>query len=143
MASGVSSSVGVCRAYCCADLEACPAGQYCSPSAMFGASDQPIPVCIAATMCQLLDDAKDCPKGMTCSIVRQDGTTSCVVPGTAVAGDACTGSAGPCAAGYVCSPATGTCLELCHTQGGTECDPGGTCQGGTAPFPDGIGFCVF
>jgi hypothetical protein len=138
-----STSVGVCRAYCCVDLESCATEQYCSPISIYGFGGQSIPVCVAASMCQLLEDAKDCPKGMTCSIVRADGTTTCVVPGTAVEGDACTGSAGPCAAGYYCSPATGTCLELCHTEGGTECGPGGTCQGGTAPFPDGIGFCVF
>jgi hypothetical protein len=143
MVSAQSASVGTCRAYCCQDLESCPTGTYCSPIAMFGATGQAIPVCIAASMCHLLEDAKDCPVGTTCSIVRENGTTSCVVPGTAVAGDACTGSAGPCAAGYVCSSATGTCLELCHTDGGTECGPGGTCQGGTVPFPDGIGFCVF
>jgi hypothetical protein len=133
--------VGNCRAYCCQDLESCPSGQYCAPTPINGTDEPVVPACVPATHCHLLGN--DCPSGTACSIVRMDGTTTCTVPGTGVAGDACTGSAGPCAAGYTCSPATGTCLELCHTNGGTECGPGGTCQGGTAPFPDGIGFCVF
>lgn len=129
---------GVCRQYCCDDPNACPAQTYCTPSAM-AELDIEVPFCAPVTPCELLNDAAWCGPGETCAVVRSDGTTSCVPvppPGEAgFEGDAC-----PCAAGYMCSNATGTCLKLCHV-GGDECGTG-ICHGGTNPYPSGIGFCI-
>jgi hypothetical protein len=130
-----TSVTGVCRQYCCEDLESCAAKTYCAPVPMAGSPSQSIPLCIPVTPCELLNDAT-CPDGKTCAIVRADGTTSCIDPGSHTEGEAC-----PCAAGYTCWNSN-TCLKLCHTEGGNECGPNGTCQGGTKPYPLGIGFCV-
>ena len=123
-----------CHPYCCGDPEACPTDTYCAPAPMAGAPQQMIPLCLPADDCALLQDST-CPAGETCAIVRDDGTTTCVQPGQGTTGQSC-----PCAAGYTCSNATNTCLQLCHL-GGTDC-VNGTCQGGTAGYQAGIGFCV-
>ncbi len=125
----------ICRAYCCDSVESCPVETYCVTAPMNEAPFSIIPICIPAQSCVLLNDAT-CPAGLTCAIVRASGTTSCVTPGTSTTGQAC-----PCAAGYTCSAADNTCLQLCHT-GSDECGSNGFCQGGTKPYPDGIGYCV-
>jgi hypothetical protein len=129
----------LCRAYCCAGLESCPTNTYCVQQKMYESPSSEIPVCIHVTKCVLLDDT-GCPSGETCAIVRLDGTTSCVVPGTGTYGQPC-----PCAAGYTCSYADGTCLKLCHTDlsKGDECGPNGYCQGGTTPYPPEVGYCIY
>ena len=135
---------GVCRAYCCGDVEACPTQSYCEPTAMAAAdnpdmaSDAPrIPVCVPATMCELLEDAASCPVDKTCTIVRADGTTSCVTPGEGKQGEGC-----PCSAGYVCSTANNTCFRLCQLDRPQECPPNHVCQGGSASYPPNFGVCV-
>jgi hypothetical protein len=130
---------GICRNYCCASLESCQADTYCVKAPMADAPAIQIPVCIPAMKCVLLDDST-CPPGLTCTIVREDGTTSCVPPATAGMGTY--GQPCPCAAGFTCSWANGTCLQLCHT-GSTECGENGYCQGGLQPYPMGIGYCVW
>ena len=78
--------------------------------------------------------------GQTCTIVRDDGTTSCLDPGQGTTDEIC-----PCAAGYYCSPTSNTCLKLCHTinPDPQECGPNGGCQGGVdGPYPEGFGTCV-
>jgi hypothetical protein len=138
---------GVCRAYCCADPEAdCPdKGSFCSPEPMFEASapaaaEVLVPVCKPADGCQLLqpDQPGGCSEGLMCSVVKSDGTTTCVPEGEGLAGESC-----PCADGHVCSQLTGTCLKLCKTNedDALYCDAGGTCQGGSMGLPDGIGVC--
>lgn len=135
----VGSDVSVCRPYCCGDIEACAAGAYCTLGDMAedGLNDKPIqiPVCTPATPCTLLDDTT-CPDGRTCTLVRADGTTSCVQPGPGKLGDPC-----PCSAGHVCSISLGKCLKLCRV-GGSDCPDAMLCQGGSEGFPDGIGICV-
>jgi hypothetical protein len=127
----------ICRPYCCASFESCPPDTYCVKAAMAEAHQNQIPVCIPAMKCQLLNDTQTCPTGLTCAIVRESGTTSCVMPGAGQAGDPC-----PCAAGLTCSWTDGTCLQLCHT-GSNECGANGFCQGGLQPYPQGIGYCVW
>jgi hypothetical protein len=128
-------SGGICRPYCCGDLEACPTNTFCAPVAMAEAAVK-IPVCIPATKCKPLDDTS-CPMGQTCTIVRDDGTTSCVDAGFGMRGGSC-----PCAPGHVCSKITNKCLKLCHI-GNDAADCGmGACQGGVMGYPDGIGICV-
>ncbi len=128
-------SGGLCRPYCCGEVEACPLDTYCAPVPMAEAAVK-IPVCLPAYKCKPLDDSS-CTNGQTCTIVRDDGTTSCVDPGDGSRGDSC-----PCAAGQVCSKITNTCLRLCHI-GNDMADCGvGSCQGGVMGYPDGIGICV-
>jgi hypothetical protein len=135
----MGSDVGVCRAYCCGDIEACAPGTYCTLGAMtedvMNTAPMHIPVCAPATPCTLLDDTT-CNPGLTCTLVRKDGTTSCVEPGLGKQGDAC-----PCSAGQVCVLSSGTCRTLCHL-GGSDCPNEMLCQGGSEGFPDGIGVCV-
>jgi hypothetical protein len=128
-------SGGVCRPYCCGQVEACPTDTYCAPVPMAEAAVK-IPVCLPAYKCKPLDDST-CMNGQTCTIVRDDGTTSCVDPGDGSRGDSC-----PCAAGQVCSKITNTCLKLCHIGNDTADCGAGSCQGGVMGYPDGIGICV-
>lgn len=146
-------TAGVCRAYCCLEPEACAAGTYCGVKASRDAlQDNPdapflLPVCVPADDCELLpgpDGTNRCADGLMCAIVRSDGTTACVEPGTAGDGAACESvGAGysPCAEGFVCSKATNTCLKLCRIGAPETCD-GGVCQGGTGGIPDEYGVCV-
>jgi hypothetical protein len=135
----MGSDVGVCRTYCCGDREACAPGTYCTLGAMaedvVNATPIQIPVCAPATPCTLLDDTT-CKGGLTCTLVRADGTTSCVEPGIGKQGDPC-----PCSAGQVCVLSSGTCRSLCHL-GGNDCPSDMLCQGGSDGIPDGIGVCV-
>lgn len=135
----MGSDVSVCRPYCCGNIEACAPGTYCALGAMaedvLNAKPLPIPVCIPATPCTLLDDTT-CPAGRTCTLVREDGTASCVDPGPGKDGDAC-----PCTAGHVCVISSRICRALCHV-GGSDCPNGMLCQSGSESFPDGIGICV-
>jgi hypothetical protein len=133
----VYSLTSVCRAYCCNSPDSCPSGTYCAPSPMQEDQQLSIPVCTPASNCALFVDIP-CSAGQTCEIVRDDGTTSCMTPGTSTDGQPC-----PCAKGFTCSWSTGTCLTLCHILGGTECGTKGYCQGGTEPYPAGIGICVW
>ncbi|MSP26109.1 MAG: hypothetical protein EXR75_13320 [Myxococcales bacterium] len=135
--------MGVCRAYCCGDPEACAGGSFCAPRPIVAVevSSQIItvpslPVCTPVEPCTLLDDTTCTHPGDTCTIVRADGTASCVVPGSGVLDEAC-----PCAAGFFCS-ATGTCQKLCHADSAGDCPPAFQCSGGTKQFPDGFGVCV-
>jgi hypothetical protein len=127
-------SGGACRAYCCDQLEDCPTDTYCAPGLMAEAAVK-IPVCVPVKKCQPLDDST-CDPGQTCTIVRDDGTTSCVDLGAGERGESC-----PCAAGFMCSKINNTCLKLCHLGNDADC-MGGTCQGGVMGYPEGIGVCV-
>src|SRR5690606_6045478 len=103
---------GLCRPYCClGDTESCGSGTYCAPRLVVGSSpDLEAPVCVRADQCKLLSGELPCPPGAGCQCaegtacvpVRSDGITSCVVPGTAEKGEACTGPFS-CAQGLVCS----------------------------------------
>jgi hypothetical protein len=97
-----------------------------------------IPVCIPATNCQLLNDKTCIDPGLTCTIVRADGTTSCVPLGPGQLNEKC-----PCAAGFVCSKLTNQCLKLCKI-GYDEmyCGAMGACQAGSEGFPENYGVCV-
>lgn len=132
---------GQCEPYCCGSVEACPSQTLCAPLPIAEAPDAQIPVCVPTRACQLLDP-KSCCNGDDCSsactVVRDDGTTSCVIPGDGELDDPC-----PCAAGFICSKLTNECKQLCHTGVDTaECAGGGKCQGGSGGLPTGIGICV-
>jgi hypothetical protein len=127
---------GVCRQYCCGALEDCPLEvTFCDLRSLFDSTPS-VPVCALVDDCTLLD-ATSCDNGKTCTIVRQDGTTSCVTPGTGMHGDPC-----PCAADHVCATGLNQCLRLCHTDG-NDCPPEAPkCQGGATIYPPGFGVCV-
>lgn len=132
---------GVCRQYCCGHVESCAAGTYCDERPMaesvVASAPVPIPVCVPAMNCELLNDSV-CPTGLTCTIVREDGTTSCVVPGEGRTGEQC-----PCAPGFVCSMLTNQCKQLCRIDSrAQDCGAGAKCQGGSAIYPAGFGVCV-
>ncbi len=157
----------VCRPYCCADPESCPSNSYCTTrttcqnSYVAGAD---VPVCSAADNCLLTDPYPcpqdqncKCPSGKACAVVRRQGLTSCIVPGTGQQGDYCYCAAGyvqgdycSCAAGYACSYSTFTCLKLCQldssntsngsTSPGTQCSIGTSCQASN-DVPSGWGVC--
>lgn len=146
--AGLGCAVGLdgsalCRSYCCGDAEVCPKNTYCEAQMMkindASPSSAAMPVCIPASNCELLNDADTCDAGLTCTIVRQDGTTSCVVPGAGQLNEPC-----PCAAGFICSKLLGTCLKLCRIgQEQSDCGPNASCQAGSnAYYPAGIGTCV-
>lgn len=126
---------GLCRPYCCGELEACPSATFCALAAPSEDPTALIPVCVPTEPCQLLAEG-GCGPGKACTIVRADGTTSCAEAGDGVACSPC-----PCAEGYVCATATGTCHKLCQTDGRGECGSG-SCQGGTLHTPSNIGICV-
>lgn len=130
------TSAGICRPYCCGSLELCAPGSFCAPRPLLDDADLDVPVCVAATPCELLEDGS-CPPGTTCAVVRADGTTSCAKPGGGELCEPC-----PCAAGYVCSVHTGLCQKLCRTDGAEDECGGGLCQGGSSDYPAGIGVCV-
>lgn len=129
---------GVCRAYCCGDPEACGAGTYCAAEALADAPSRLIPACRPSDDCNLLGNGPSgCEDGLACTIVKSDGTTACVQPGSGEAGDAC-----PCAGGFVCSKLTDTCLQLCATDGSGPPCATGTCMGAAMNLPPGVGLCV-
>lgn len=138
----VDGQGGICRQYCCSHLAPCAPGTYCesrpmADSAGTGERTPEIPVCVPATNCELLNDST-CPAGLTCTIVREDGTTSCVKPGLSRAKDQC-----PCAPGFVCSMLTNECKKLCRIEHAEQdCDAGARCQGGSMAYPAGFGVCV-
>lgn len=130
------TSASVCRAYCCGDVEACAANTYCAPKRLAPSIDLQIPVCVPAEECTLLMETS-CPEGEACTLVRDDGVTSCLPPGDGLQCGEC-----PCAAGYRCNTATNQCFKLCHTEGADECPQNSLCQGGSGNYPDGIGVCA-
>jgi hypothetical protein len=136
---------GVCRPYCCDSFEACPAQTHCTLEEM-AVDEYPdmttpvptIPVCTPVQDCTLLDDAT-CGADETCTIVRVDGTTSCVDIGEGELNEPC-----PCSAGYVCSTGKNSCLKLCRIDMASADCPSEApkCQGGANIYPDGFGVCV-
>ncbi|WP_438016114.1 hypothetical protein WMF18_35510 [Sorangium sp. So ce315] len=140
--AAVDAEGGVCRQYCCGNVESCAPGTYCderpmAESVIEGSPPVSIPVCVPAVNCELLNDSA-CPADQTCTIVREDGTTSCVVPGAGRADEPC-----PCAPGFVCSMLTNQCKQLCRIEeSARDCGTGAKCQGGSRAYPPGFGVCV-
>jgi len=153
---------GVCRPYCCAGESHCSANdagttdagaEFCDIQTAATSPQTKVPVCMPVRMCDLWSQVEGqdaCGHGATCAVVREDGTTSCVAVGTAVAGDAC--DAEHCGAGLVCLGAAGQrrCYALCATQDAGyapspvpgSCTQGQSCKGGLPLFPDpNVGIC--
>jgi hypothetical protein len=123
-------SGGLCRHYCCAGTSACQVNEFCDVQPTAEDPTVIVPVCMPEVPCELLDDGY-CPASQQCSVVREDGSTSCVNLGTAQDGDSC--DAEHCARGLVClgAPGSATCAPLCYTSKPDACagtaKPGRTC----------------
>ena len=135
---------GACRDYCCGDPEACPKDTFCAPAPMTEALEVEIPVCLPATNCKLLEECDD--PDLACTVVRADGTTSCVKPSSnGTAGQACSCEDNgycSCAKGHMCANLVNECKKLCHEGASEDCPEGTVCQGGSMEFPEGFGVCV-
>ncbi|MCC6900935.1 MAG: hypothetical protein IT377_18300 [Polyangiaceae bacterium] len=145
LACVTEGTTGVCRPYCCEAATSCGAATFCAVRPLAVGSGQPplaVPVCVPADDCSL-DEPYPCPPnkqckckpGTACALVKDDGTTSCVVPGNGRSGDKC-----PCAAGFVCSKTTSTCFKLCSTTTATPDCGTGKCLV-VAGLPEGFGVC--
>lgn len=157
---------GRCLPYCCALDAACGEGFYCAErplrSESLGETAGPlVPVCDRSDDCSLGEpfpcEGPDCVCGAetACTLVKPDGTTACLPPGTGQAGDPCSlpgaepqnGEAPTttrCSVHHHCSQATdqGTCVRTCEIDepGSATCAPG-VCQASPA-LPMGWGICV-
>jgi hypothetical protein len=151
---------GTCRPYCCSGLGRCSAGddaggagEFCDIQQTTGTPTE-VPVCMPIRSCSLLDQlthldggGSGCGSGETCAVVRgDDGATSCVATGIAMAGDACDSK--HCAAGLVClGTSQRKCYELCLTQPSAmstapSCPAGMACKSGLPLFPNpAVGIC--
>jgi hypothetical protein len=142
---------GTCQHYCCSgntecgpELPVAIANEFCDIQATTQATGVEIPVCMPihpAGGCKLLGPSA-CASTETCSVVRDDGSTSCVSVGGAKAGQAC--DKDHCASSLVCLGTLGqrTCYQLCETSTSTQCSATQQCKGGLPLFPDPtIGIC--
>lgn len=152
---------GRCLPYCCAiDGDTCGGNSYCAERPLrdesLGLEEGPlVPVCVRADACSLGEaypcEGRDCVCGpdTACTVVRSDGTTTCLKPGASGPGEKCepvsSSSAGVgnsgCQAGYLCAQSAdeGTCVKICDLDE-PNCSPG-VCQANAA-LPTGWGTCV-
>jgi hypothetical protein len=104
-----------------------------------GGSTARIPVWVPLQPCTLLDDSS-CPAGATCTVVRNDGKTTCVPTGTGTDLMPCSEDA-PCASGYVCAGSRDarTCRRICRTP--ADCASGVACNLSPS-LPSTFGLCA-
>ncbi|HXK17463.1 MAG TPA: hypothetical protein VNG33_06665 [Polyangiaceae bacterium] len=140
---------GRCLRYCCKPDTDCHGGTYCAErpllkAALDASNAEPphVPVCVPADNCSL-EEPFPCPKGdcrctgdTACMVVRDDGTTTCITPGTGQAGEAC-----PCAWNHVCSSVTHQCVKICNTDP-TKSDCGQQKCQASSELPPNFGVCV-
>lgn len=141
---------GRCRPYCCDADTDCDKGAYCAerplrklPSDTSNTEAPRVPVCVPADNCSL-EERFPCPTGndcrckadTACMLVRDDGATACLKPGSGVQGDAC-----PCAWNHVCSSATHECVKLCRTDAPQNDCGAQKCQA-SSELPKNFGVCV-
>jgi len=144
------NDAGRCLPYCCDQNSNCTSGTFCAErplrkaaSDMSGAEPPHVPVCVAADACSL-EDQFPCPAGTdcrckgdtACMVVRDDGTTTCMKPGTGQQGEAC-----PCAWNHVCSSVTHQCIKICRTDP-TKADCGAQKCQASSELPQNFGVCV-
>jgi hypothetical protein len=139
-----------CLPYCCQLAKDCEAGSYCAERRLRRAPsdnsevDAPrVPVCVPADGCSL-EDRYPCPSGTdcrcqgttACMIVRDDGTTTCLEPGSGKQGEAC-----PCAWNHLCSKVTNQCVQICRTNADVDECGEQKCQA-ASELPENFGVCV-
>ncbi|RYZ08615.1 MAG: hypothetical protein EOO73_07110 [Myxococcales bacterium] len=150
LACVTEGEAGRCLPYCCDFTTPCEAGSYCAPRPLrkgpaesSDAEPTPVPVCVPADGCSLEDRYPcasgtecRCQGGTACMVVRDDGTTTCLKPGSGQQGEEC-----PCAWNHVCSKVTNRCIQICRTDA-TESECGEQKCQAASELPDKFGFCV-
>jgi hypothetical protein len=148
-----SAGSGRCLRFCCGAFnnpalapDAGGGAFYCTlqPLANGDPSDpakDKVPVWVPLSNCTLLDDALQCLEGTTCTVVTNDGRTTCVPVGTGRDYASCAEE--PCDRGYVCLGSVDRrCRKLCKdSEGAAACAGGAYCQK-TPTIPDGYGICA-
>jgi hypothetical protein len=144
-------SPGQCRHYCCGGNAACDSASGATTGPTFcdveatTAGGLNVPVCEPVRSCTPLlmgSGAGTCPKGETCAVVKDDGTTSCVPIGTVGIGGDC--DVFHCAAELTCLGPVGsrTCFQLCEVDSPTACPFGTTCTSSAQLFTNAnVGIC--
>ncbi|GAC1601004.1 MAG: hypothetical protein NVS3B20_21880 [Polyangiales bacterium] len=122
--AGLGLGGGRCLKYCCSALsssDSCDPSQYCTPLPLTARPKSKVPVCAKLDNCRLLADFEKCATGSTCTVVRNDGATTCIPTG--VLGECADCSMEACAAGSAClGPANNRrCRKLCHAGKDLEC----------------------
>ncbi len=135
-----------CRPYCCRGVGSCPIGTFCdqrSTKELVTTNERlTVSVCMPGVDCRFddypcpTDKTCSCPSGKACGVVRSDGTTACVVPGSGTEGQPC-----PCAAQHVCSEAIGSCFKVCSLTSRELACTDGFCQA-SASLSSDWGLCV-
>lgn len=138
--------LGRCLRYCChayEDPSSADAGDrshYCTPQPLAARSTQKVPVWVKLDNCTLLEDELQCSSGTTCTVVTNDGRTTCVPAGTGRDYASCAEEA--CDRGYVCLGSVDRrCRKLCKEADGTGCPGTSYCQH-TSTLPLGYGICT-
>jgi hypothetical protein len=140
---------GTCQHYCCSgearceDVDAGPDDRFfCDIQPAAVPAQTKVPVCMRMRPCALLTPGS-CPATETCAVVREDGETSCVLIGAAMAGEPC--DVEHCGADLVClgTPGQRRCNPLCFTAKPSEkCSAMQACQAWLPLFPDpSVGIC--
>lgn len=144
------SGLGRCLRYCCKEwsspstapsADAGTATHYCTPQPLAARPTERVPVWVKLDNCTLLADELQCSKGTTCSVVTNDGRTTCVPAGPGRDYASCAEE--PCDRGYVClGTVDRRCRKLCReAEGSTACSGGGYCQK-VPTIPTGYGICA-
>lgn len=140
--------LGRCLRYCCKAWstpaqtpgDAGTATHYCTPQPLAARPTDHVPVWVKLDNCTLLDDELQCAKGTTCTVVTNDGRTTCVPAGSGRDYASCADA--PCDRGYVClGTVDRRCRKLCRESDSTACSGGGYCQK-VPTIPTGYGICA-
>lgn len=140
--------LGRCFRFCCkawtTPSQAPDAGggtHYCTPQPLAARPSEKVPVWVKLDNCTLLDDKLQCAEGTTCTVVTNDGRTSCVPAGSGRDYASC--AIEPCDRGYVClGTVDRRCRKLClESEGSSACPAGGYCQR-VPTIPEGYGICA-
>ncbi len=140
-------ALGRCLRYCCkewntpgATTDAGGGTHYCTARALTARPTDKVPVWVKLDNCTLLEDSLQCLEGTTCTVVTNDGRTTCVQAGTGR--DYANCAEEPCDRGYVCLGTTErVCRKLCRESDPTGCPGGGYCQR-SPTIPEGYGICT-
>jgi hypothetical protein len=112
---------------------------YCTPQPLAARPSEKVPVWVKLDNCTLLDDMLQCTEGKTCTVVTNDGRTSCVPAGTGRDYASCVTEA--CDRGYVClGTVDRQCRKLCKETDPAGCPTGSYCQR-VPTIPMGYGIC--
>ena len=130
---------GTCRKYCC-DSD-CKDATFCDIQTETADSRVKVPVCEPVKSCTLLSSTNQCSVDETCTVVDENGTTSCVATGPALVGQSC--DTVHCAADLVCLGDLNArkCYQLCNTSA-ADCPSGLTCMSSAPLFREAdVGVC--